>query len=144
MRTILFATDGSPESHLARRAAADLAARSGANLHLVTAYPAVNAAYAYPGYVIPQDLFDSLEAEAQSLLLREKRSVEELGARVESVTVRQGVAADVITDAAEALDADLVVVGSRGLGALTRLFVGSVSDARGAPGTLARTGGAGQ
>src|ERR1700694_922120 len=69
LRRILLAIDASKEAEVARAAAADLARRSGAELHLVTAYQPVSAVvYGYPGYVVPQDLADRLVSEAQELL----------------------------------------------------------------------------
>jgi nucleotide-binding universal stress UspA family protein len=62
LRTILLATDGSEDAHLALVAAVDLARRSGAALHLVTAYQLppglVSLASNYLGPSGPLDAFE--------------------------------------------------------------------------------------
>jgi nucleotide-binding universal stress UspA family protein len=129
LRRILLAIDASKEAEVARAAAADLARRSGAELHLVTAYQPVSAVvYGYPGYVVPQDLADRLVSEAHELLSAELQQIERFGAHVASSRAGQGPPAEVIALAAAEVDADLVVVGSRGLGALARMMVASVSE----------------
>jgi len=127
LRTILLATDGSEDAHRALEAAADLARRSGASLHLVTAYqlpPSV--AYVYSADVGPE-IAIPYESDARTLLEAEQRRVEALGSAVSGLHAGQGAVFDVIRTTAVTIDADLVVVGSRELGGLKRLLVGSVS-----------------
>jgi len=128
LRTILLATDGSAHAHLALEVAADLAKRSRASLHLVTVYQLpLSVAYVSSASVGPGVIIDSLEADAHALLDVEKRRVEALGASVGAVHTGRGAVFDAITTTATTIDADLIVVGSRGLGGLKRLLVGSVS-----------------
>jgi nucleotide-binding universal stress UspA family protein len=54
--------------------------------------------------------------------------VRESGGTIEASHLREGRLADEITALAEELDADLVVVGSRGVGPVKRLVTGSVSE----------------
>jgi nucleotide-binding universal stress UspA family protein len=128
LRTILLATDGSAHAHYALEAAADLARRSGASLHLVTAYQLpLSVAYVSSAYVGPGVTTDPFEADAQALLEVEERRVEALGASVSGRYTGRGAVFDVITTTAVTIDADLIVVGSRELGGLKRLLMGSVS-----------------
>jgi nucleotide-binding universal stress UspA family protein len=128
LRTILLATDGSADAHCALEAAADLATRSAASLHLVTAYQLPpSAVYVYSAYVGPEVTTDPFEADARTLLEAEERQVEARGASVSGLHAGRGAVFDVISTTAATIDADLIVVGSRELGGLKRLLVGSVS-----------------
>jgi nucleotide-binding universal stress UspA family protein len=128
LRTILLATDGSADAHRALEAAADLARRSGASLHLVTAYQLPpSAVYVYSAYVGAEVTTDPFEADARTLLEAEERQVEARGASVSGLHTGRGAVFEVISTTAATIDADLIVVGSRELGGLKRLLVGSVS-----------------
>jgi nucleotide-binding universal stress UspA family protein len=129
LRNILLATDGSTAAHWALHAAADLARRSGAALHLVTAYEfAPSSVLAYAPYIGPDSAWDAFEADARKLLADEQARVAELGATVGSLHVAREPAFNAVMDVAEMVAADLVVVGSRELDGLKRLVVGSVSE----------------
>jgi nucleotide-binding universal stress UspA family protein len=129
LRNILLATDGSPAARLALGAAADLAGRSGASLHLVTAYEfAPSSVLAYAPYIGPNSAWDSFEADARRLLDDERDRVVALGATVGSLHVAREPAFTAVMDVAEMVEADLVVLGSRELNGLKRLVVGSVSE----------------
>ena len=125
---ILLATDGSEDAALAARAAADLSERAGSELHIVHVLPRFPR-YAYPG-VTPQiysRVLDETLREARDLLEEQVRGVGARGARVAETHIRRGPTADEILDLAEDLGADLIVVGSRGLGPVRGLVLGSVS-----------------
>jgi nucleotide-binding universal stress UspA family protein len=62
------------------------------------------------------------------LLAEQVERVEDAGGKVNEAHLRQGQAADEITGLANELNAGLVVMGSRGLGIVKRLVVGSVSE----------------
>ncbi|MFI5285395.1 MAG: universal stress protein [Candidatus Dormibacteria bacterium] len=129
LRNILLATDGSRAAHLALGAAADLARRSEASLHLVTAYEfAPSSVLAYAPYIGPDSAWDSFEADARRLLDDERDRVVALGATVGSLHVAREPAFTAVMDVAEMVEADLVVLGSRELNGLKRLLVGSVSE----------------
>ena len=129
LRTIVLATDGSEESRLARRVAADLARRADAGLHIVTAFQSeAAAAYLYPtgmtGAVVDERLADS----AAAVLRAERAGAALQGATVVEERCADGPAHEVIDDAADRCDADLIVVGCRHLGAISRVLAGSVSS----------------
>jgi nucleotide-binding universal stress UspA family protein len=122
LEKILLATDGSEDAALAARAAIDLAERSGAELHLVHAWTNVPSAR-FEAYVRTQ-----LEQEGRRVLDEEAQRIEEAGGTLARTHLREGRTEEEIVVLAKELRADLVVVGSRGLGAVKRLAVGSVSE----------------
>jgi nucleotide-binding universal stress UspA family protein len=125
-RSIVVGTDGSEPAGAAVRRATDMASREGARLHLVTAYPD------------PQMLRERMTgaAHAETIDLREvadavlKRAAHDALAKgVEVEThVREGDPAEVLIDVANEQNADLIVVGSRGLAGIKRFLLGSVSN----------------
>lgn len=123
---ILLATDGSKDSRLALKAAAVLSARSGAELHLVHAYSYPHD-FGYPG-VLTEDYLSAREEEAREVIQEERIEIEELGSKVTQTHIDEGPPVEVILDLADDLEADLIVLGSRGRGAIQRLVLGSVSE----------------
>ena len=126
MSTIVVGVDGSEESVEALRFALDEAARSHAAVKAVTAWHVPPAAYGM-GWTVPVEP-ESYETVARKRL---EHTLDEAGAATAGVDVDaeviKGEAADVLCDAAR--DAELLVVGSRGLGALRSLVTGSVGQA---------------
>jgi nucleotide-binding universal stress UspA family protein len=126
---LVLATDGSADAVLARRAVADLARATDATVHLVSAWTVPAAIYSYPTQVVPDDLTSQYEGQATAILEQEHQALEEDGVRLVTDHVVFGRAPDAILDVAGSVGADLVIVGNRGHGALTRLALGSVSEA---------------
>ena len=124
---ILLASDGSEDADLAALAATELSGKIGAELHLVHAWrdptPPVATSRVQPG--LPPGW---QEREAQELLTAQVGRIEEMGGTVAEAHLRNGPAVDEILDLGEELGVDLIVTGSRGLGTLGRLLMGSVSD----------------
>jgi nucleotide-binding universal stress UspA family protein len=117
MRTIVVGTDGSPVGEQALREAIELAARLEATLHVVSAYR------------IPAQRRD-----AQAVLARARRIAYPAGRR--AIThARRDHPAEALIAVAEAHDADLIVVGGKGMTAAARFLLGSIADqvARHAP-----------
>lgn len=127
---ILLATDGSEEAALAAQSAADLAARTGSELHVTH----VGKELTHGGYVgvqvgpLPAGSQELLDKEARELLEAQLERMREAGASVTEAHLMSGRADEEIMFLAEQVGADLVVVGSRGLGGIRRALVGSVSD----------------
>jgi nucleotide-binding universal stress UspA family protein len=126
MKRILVAVDGSDSALKAARMGADVAKSFGARLTLV---------HVVPKLLLPPDAYGLTIAEvekehrayAEKLL---ERTIAQLGrADLEiSTTVLYGSPAEAIAEESAASDIGLVVVGSRGHGAVARVFLGSVSD----------------
>jgi nucleotide-binding universal stress UspA family protein len=122
---ILLATDGSKDAELAAKAAVDLSTRTGAQLHVVHAWRPLPH-YAYPS-LTPEEYHPPFEEGARKLLDEQLEHIDEAGGVVAGSHLVAGRPADAILDLAEKVEVDLIVVGSRGLGPLRRLVVGSVS-----------------
>jgi nucleotide-binding universal stress UspA family protein len=128
---ILLATDGSEEAALAAQSAADLAARTASELHVTH----VGKALSQGGFVAGVDV-GPLPAGSQELLDKESKEVleaqlarmGEAGGSVTEAHLMSGRADEEIILLAEQVGADLVVVGSQGLGGVRRTLVGSVAD----------------
>jgi nucleotide-binding universal stress UspA family protein len=129
---ILLATDGSKEAQLAATAAADLAKRTGSELHLVYVGHTPPVYLESPGaWELDPDLqgrmAQSVEEEASTRLDEQVQRVREAGGEVAGAYAKLGRPDAEIVGLAEELGAGLIVMGSRGLGPLRRALMGSVS-----------------
>jgi nucleotide-binding universal stress UspA family protein len=130
-RPVVVGTDGSVGADRALDAAADLAASHGAELHLVTAWT--------PPHPDPWDLppvgYSSMAEAVQDRQEGAERTARDAAARVAArhpdlvvhTSTPEARPEDALEQAAD--DASLVVVGSRGHGALAGLMLGSSSRA---------------
>jgi nucleotide-binding universal stress UspA family protein len=124
---ILLATDGSEEAELAAKVAAELAARTSSELH-VTSVTGKYPLYELPDYPARFEQMLREQRRAASGVLEEQvKRVEEAGVTVKEAHLREGGAQEEIIVLGDELGADLVVVGSRGLGGIRRALLGSVS-----------------
>jgi nucleotide-binding universal stress UspA family protein len=126
MKRILVGVDGSEASEGAARLAAEIALRFGARLTL---------AYVVPRLLLPPDAYgltnEEVEQEhqafAEKLLSTATTRLGEPGVEVDTL-VLVGSPAESLAQTAGAPDVGLVVVGSRGRGAVARMLLGSVTD----------------
>jgi nucleotide-binding universal stress UspA family protein len=126
MKRILVAVDGSEPSLKAARMAADIALRFGARLTVV---------HVVPRLLLPPDVYGLTIAEvekehrayAERLLEKAVSTLDEPGLEI-STAVLYGSPAEAIAEEGAAADVGMVVIGSRGHGAVARMFLGSVSD----------------
>ena len=130
---ILLALDGSAESRAAASAAAELSTVTGSGLHVLCVMETapLNPYAPYPGpeaWEVSEDVLEERKEKARAFLRREAERIEAKGVKVEEAHLASGVPAKEIVGAAEELGAGLIVLGSRGLGALKRTLLGSVSD----------------
>lgn len=128
--TILLATDGSEESRLATRAATELSRDTGSELHVIYVLPTPTQLVGH--HLYPRETRESLvaeaEKEAETFLKEQAGKITSDGGKVAETHFRSGDPDKEILRTAEALDVGLIVVGSRGLGAISRALMGSVSE----------------
>lgn len=124
MNSIVVGSDGSAGAELALRRAAEIAKACGATVHVVTAIPQPMATETIESGARAEHF--NLGGVAESVLVRAGRLLDELGVP-HTETSRGGDPARVVIDVASELDADLIVVGARGLTGLQRFLLGSVS-----------------
>lgn len=127
MKRILVATDGSEAALEATRFAIDLAAEQEAELviaHVVRDMDVIPATVVQIGGVFPH------EADAHDLELLEDAAAlaHEHGVTATTVLLRGDTVPELI-GYADGRDVDLIVVGSRGRGAVAGVLLGSVSQA---------------
>ena len=126
MSTIVVGLDGSEGSSGALRFALTEARLRGATLKAVSTWQIPATAYETGWVPSPTDLAD-FPRLAQDAIDKELAAMGEEAAGIEvTPVVREGHPADVLC--AEAHDADLLVLGSRGLGGFRGLMLGSVSQ----------------
>lgn len=119
---ILLATDGSEDAERAARAAVDLSRKAGAELHVVHAWHAVPSPH-FKGLVNT-----AFKKDARELLDEQTKKIEDAGGTVAEDHLIKDSPAQVIVELAAEIDADLIVMGSRGNGSVKRILLGSVSE----------------
>jgi nucleotide-binding universal stress UspA family protein len=126
MKKILIATDGSDSAHEAVEFGLELAEEQGAWAHVVHVAPLVDVVpYSNFGFIAPSMPHEFDERDYEPL----EKAVElatEKGLRVQTKLLK-GKPADEIVAYADSIDADLIVIGSRGHSAFTSALIGSVS-----------------
>jgi nucleotide-binding universal stress UspA family protein len=125
-QTIVVGTDGSEPAERAVREAIGIAARDGAQLHIVTAFPdpAMFRERIASGAMTVNI---NLREVADSVAARAVREAEAEGVEV-TTHAHEGDPAEAILDTASEQNADLIVVGNRGLSGIRRFLLGSVSQ----------------
>lgn len=125
MGTIVVGFDGSPHARAALEYAAREALEHGSDLRVVSVWHVPVMAYA--AGIGPAPGFDPHELE-EAARQTASHAVEQIGqdALTVETRVREGQAAHVLVE--EAVEADLLVLGSRGLGGFKGLLLGSVSQ----------------
>jgi len=126
IKQIVVGVDGSEHAAAALDWAIGLASRTGAHIVAVHALH-LPPVYGVSGYEPLLPLDPEWQAEMKRLFEDEWCSPLRAAAVPFSRVFTEGRPASVIADAAERVDADLVVVGRRGRGSLTELLLGSVS-----------------
>ena len=125
MNAILVGVDGSETATAAVRWAAKEAELEHLDLKLVGVYDASTSDYA-PGLIIPQDVIDAIRQDATEAVQSAAAAAKEVAPDVTIHTsIVDGDAARVLLELGK--DAALIVVGTRKLGSVKGLFLGSVS-----------------
>ena len=123
MPKIVVGVDGSDQSMAAVRWASREAQLRGASLELLSAWSIPQIAAGS----LTQDVVDAIEASAQDAVRRAQAEVGKLAPELKVVAeTAEGHPADILVERAR--DAELLVVGARGLGGLKALLLGSVSQ----------------
>jgi nucleotide-binding universal stress UspA family protein len=118
---ILLATDGSEDAARATEAASDLARRSGAELHVVHVWHDVRG---FAHDFVKREL----RRQGQEILDEQVERVRSAGGEVAKAHLRRGRTSNEVIALSEEIGAGLLVVGSRGLGTVQRILMGSQSE----------------
>jgi nucleotide-binding universal stress UspA family protein len=128
--TIVVGTDGSASANAAVKAAGEIARRFEVDeVDVVAGYPPVSPAELNQRLRdVPNEFLTALSADGRhgDLVGEATHILAAQGVRVRGHSLPVN-GADAILDVADDVGADLIVVGSRGLGVGRRLFLGSVS-----------------
>lgn len=125
MQTILIAVDGSPSAQEAVDFGLELAAEQHATATFVLVVPAVDILPA-GGFGVTVPVPHQPVEDESAPLDAAREQAEQQGVRVHTRLLK-GDPADEIVAYADLIDADLIVVGSRGHGTLASALLGSVS-----------------
>ena len=128
--SIVVGTDGSETASEAVRQAAELAKAIGASVYVVSAYePVGNQRLREERQQVPEDMswMVNQREDVDATLRDAAEKLEADGVKVETFA-RQGDPADAILDVAEEKNADLIVVGNKGMTGAKRFLLGSVPN----------------
>src|SRR5215203_4990827 len=119
---ILLPTDGSRDAVMAAEAALDLAEKSGAELHVVHVWHDVRG---FAHDFVKREL----RRQGQEILDEQVGRIKAQGGEVAKAHLRKGRTSGEVIALSEEIDAGMLVVGSRGLGTVQRILMGSQSEA---------------
>lgn len=127
MKKILVPIDGSEFSTIALIKAREIGEKMNSD---ITIFNVIRPIQDYK-YVHNKDFYKEAEAsllsQSNELLEKERKNFEDYPGEVDSI-YKRGDPAEEIVKYAEEGNYDLVIMGSRGLGAFSRTLIGSVSD----------------
>jgi nucleotide-binding universal stress UspA family protein len=129
--SIVVGTDGSETASTAVRHAIALAVELRARLQIVSAYePTPDERLLLERTQVPADVEWTVNprSDVLDLLGRAQSEAQTAGVAAVETFARQGDAADAILDVAEEQDADLIVVGNKGMTGGKRFLLGSVPN----------------
>ena len=118
---ILLPTDGSKDAVRAAEAASDLAKRCGAELHVVHVWHDVRG---FAHDFVKREL----RRQGQEILDEQVKRIRDSGGEVTKAYLRRGRTSNEVIALSKEIEADLLVVGSRGLGTVRRILMGSQSE----------------
>ncbi len=130
---ILLATDGSEEATLAADVAADIAAKTGSELHIIlvglpTDYPGVGEPLVTDIFALSEEELKEINDEFQRLLDAQVKRIKAFKGIAAQAHLEIGKPDEEIVTLGEKMGAGLIALGSRGAGGLERALMGSVSD----------------
>ncbi len=128
MKKILVPVDGSESSNNACRVAKDLASKFDSDIVLMTVVPAneyaANRACLNCGNTL---LSHEIEGSKEMLLEIKEKYFDNMVERVKTQCLEGDIASEILA-CAKSEQADLIVMGSRGLGVFSKTLLGSVSN----------------
>jgi nucleotide-binding universal stress UspA family protein len=127
IESIVVGTDGSPTAEQAVERAAALGKALGARIHLVSAYEPSPVRVAGGGEAARGELLIGPGVTVESVLEQAAGALRVKGIEVECYA-RKGDPAEAILDVAQEVDADLVILGSKGMRGTRRFLLGSVPN----------------
>lgn len=122
---ILFAADGSQASDLARSHLIDLLAAGAAELHVL--HVGLVSPWTNPRTLNP-DQYELLRAAGQQVLDRQINDLAAAGVAPAQTHLRMGRATDEVLRIRDLIEADLIVIGSRGMNAFARVLLGNDAE----------------
>ena len=128
--SIVVGTDGSETANEAVRQATELAKAVGGKVNLVSAFePVGNQRLREERQQVPEDMqwMVNEREDVEATLNQAAEQIKEAGVDVET-HARQGDPADAILDVAEENNADLIIVGNKGMSGAKRFLLGSVPN----------------
>ncbi len=125
--TIVVGTDGSATAGKAVEHAVSLAAATGARLHIGMATPSIPMVVAPDMVIASAEWNDATNHATQAALESAAALASDAGVEVTTHQL-SGEPADALLSLCDDLDADLLVVGSRGMQGARRFLLGSVSS----------------
>lgn len=127
-QTIVAGTDGSDSAHTAMHQAAQLAALTGARLHLLTAVSSTAVGIG-PDMIhaLPPSWVEANTGAAHDVLETAAAKIRDLGVEV-TTEIARGEPAEELLRACETQNADLLVVGDKGMHGPRRFLLGSVAN----------------
>lgn len=133
MKTVMVAVDGSESCHEALQRGAELAATTGARLHLVHVAPISLTDLLHPEGLLGADRMllveveQRLQTQGERILQQAKEQVQQAGLEV-TTEILLGHPGTGICELADTKNVEYVVMGSRGRSKLKTLLLGSVSS----------------
>jgi nucleotide-binding universal stress UspA family protein len=124
-RKILVPTDFSPCAAAALDCAIDLAKKFDAEIRLLHALPLIPGVFGYQFVPLPVEWIASIRVRANAELAKEASRAGKLRVTTE---VREGQVHESVLSAAEALGADLIVMGTHGRSGLSHAVLGSIAE----------------
>src|ERR671920_7438 len=118
---ILLPTDGSKDAVRAAEAASNLAKKCGAELHVVHVWHDVRG---FAHDFVKREL----KRQGQEILDEQVERIKAFGGEVAKAYLRSGRTSNEVIALCKEIDAGLLVVGSRGLGTVRRILMGSQSE----------------
>jgi nucleotide-binding universal stress UspA family protein len=126
--SMVVGTDGSETAQEAVRQAVELASRLGATVHLVSAYePVPEGRLREERVQVPED-YEWMVNPREDVNTTLKDAAEQMEGIEVQTHAREGDPADAILDVAEEHNADLIVVGNKGMTGAKRFLLGSVPN----------------